>query len=117
MARKPGRPKREIDYEAVGKLASIFCTQQEIAAFIDVPLSTCQHNAEFKQVYAKGHETAKISLRRKQYKLADRNASMAIFLGKNYLGQRDVQDERDDRKPETHDFKFELVKKDDDDES
>jgi hypothetical protein len=30
-----------------------------------------------------------MSLRRKQWKLADKSASMAIFLGKNYLGKRD----------------------------
>ena len=30
-----------------------------------------------------------MSLRRKQFKLADANASMAIFLGKNYLQQKD----------------------------
>ena len=31
----------------------------------------------------------KISLRRNQLKLSEKSASMAIFLGKNYLGQRD----------------------------
>ena len=30
-----------------------------------------------------------MSLRRIQYKLAEKNTSMAIFLGKQYLGQRD----------------------------
>jgi hypothetical protein len=32
---------------------------------------------------------AKVSLRRKQLSLADKNAPAAIFLGKNYLGQKD----------------------------
>ena len=32
-----------------------------------------------------------MSLRRKQWNLAESNASMAIFLGKNYLNQRDQQ--------------------------
>jgi len=31
-------------------------------------------------------------LRRTQFKLADTHAGMAIFLGKNYLGQRDLFD-------------------------
>ena len=30
-----------------------------------------------------------MSLRRIQYKLAEKNTAMAIFLGKQYLGQRD----------------------------
>lgn len=99
MARKPGRPQTVIDYEIVEKLASIFCTQEEIAAFLSVPLSTCQKRDEFRKVYKKGLETAKISLRRKQFKLADKNATMAIFLGKNYLGQRDFKETED---PKAH---------------
>lgn len=31
----------------------------------------------------------KIRLRRNQLKLSEKSAAMAIFLGKNYLGQRD----------------------------
>ena len=30
-----------------------------------------------------------MSLRRMQYKLAEKNTAMAIFLGKQYLGQKD----------------------------
>lgn len=30
-----------------------------------------------------------VSLRRKQFHLADKSPAMAIFLGKNYLGQSD----------------------------
>ena len=86
---KVGRPKKIINYEQVEKLASIFCTQEEIAAILDVSISTLQHNQEFLQVHKKGLQTAKMSLRRKQFKLADTNAGMAIFLGKNYLNQRD----------------------------
>ena len=31
-----------------------------------------------------------MSLRRTQFKLAEHNTSMAIFLGKQYLGQKDI---------------------------
>lgn len=31
-----------------------------------------------------------IALRRAQWRLAERNAAMAIWLGKQYLGQRDI---------------------------
>lgn len=84
-----GRPKKEINYKLVESLASIFCTQEEIANIIDVSVRTMQRDEEFCRVYKKGLDTAKSSLRRKQWKLADNSASMAIFLGKNYLGQRD----------------------------
>ena len=91
-----GRPRKKIDYETVEKLAHIFCTQEEIATFLDLSLSKLKHDAKFLHVYKKGREGAKMSLRRIQFKLAEKNAGMAIFLGKNYLDQKDNRDlERD----------------------
>lgn len=86
---KVGRPKFQIDYEAVKKLASIMCTQEEIAAFLGCSVDTLQRDETFCGLYKTGRETGKMSLRRMQWKLAERNTSMAIFLGKQYLGQRD----------------------------
>lgn len=82
-----GRPLAPIDEEQVLKLAQMMCTQREIAAFFDVSVDTI-HN-RFSDIINKGHEIGKMSLRRKQWKLAEKNAAMAIFLGKNYLGQSD----------------------------
>lgn len=42
-------------------------------------------SAYFQQKSAPG----KISLRRKQFRMAESNAAMAIWLGKQYLGQKD----------------------------
>lgn len=84
------RPKKIIDYEAVEKLANIQCTQEEIANFLDLSVRTLQRDEEFCRVYKKGQEAGKMSLRRIQYKLAEKNTAMAIFLGKQYLGQRDI---------------------------
>lgn len=89
-----GRPKKEINYEQVEKLAAIMCTQEEIATFFDVHPSTLRRNPEFCTAYKKGQGVGKMSLRRIQVKLAEKNASMAIFLGKQYLGQRDVVESR-----------------------
>ena len=87
---KTGRPKKEINYKLAESLASIFCTEEEIASVLDISVRTLQRDEEFCRVFKKGKEVAKSSLRRIQYKLAERNASMAIFLGKQYLGQKDV---------------------------
>lgn len=84
------RPKKEIDYEAVEKLASIQCTQEEIANFLNLSVRTLQRDEEFCRLYKKGQDNGKMSLRRYQFKLAEKNTSMAIFLGKQYLGQRDI---------------------------
>lgn len=43
----------------------------------------------FSPVYAVKRQAGKMSLRRMQWRLAERNASMAIFLGKQFLGQTD----------------------------
>lgn len=88
-----GRPKKPIDYETVEKLASIQCTQEEIANFLELSVRTLQRDEEFCRLYKKGQDSGKMSLRRTQFKLAEKNPSMAIFLGKQYLGQRDIIEE------------------------
>ena len=86
-----GRPKKIIDYETVEKLAAIMATQEEIGAFLDISVRTLQRDEEFCRVYKKGLDKGKMSLRRKQFELADRNATMGIWLGKQYLDQKDKQ--------------------------
>lgn len=88
--KKIGRPKFKIDYTAVKKLASIMCTQEEIASFLGCSVDTLQRDETFCGIYKEGKENGKMSLRRMQWKLAERSYAMAIFLGKQYLGQRDV---------------------------
>ena len=88
--KKLGRPKFKIDYEAVKKLASIMCTQEEIASFLGCSVDTLQRDETFCGLYKEGRETGKMSLRRMQWKLAEKSYAMAIFLGKQYLSQRDV---------------------------
>lgn len=83
------RPKFKIDYDMVEKLAGIQCTQQEIASFLGCSVDTLQRDETFCGLYKKGQENGKMSLRRMQFKLAEKNTAMAIWLGKQYLGQRD----------------------------
>jgi len=85
-----GRPKFQIDYETVRKLASIMCTEREIASFLGCDERTLQRDEEFCRIFKEGKETGKMSLRRMQWKLAEKSFAMAIFLGKQYLGQKDV---------------------------
>ena len=76
------RPKKEIDYVAVEKLANIQCTQEEIASFLGLSVRTLQRDEEFCRIYKKGQDNGKMSLRRMQFKLADKNPTMAIWLRK-----------------------------------
>ena len=85
--KKTGRPLTKIDPDQVLKLAQIMCTHEEIGAFFNVDKSTI--SKRFSTIVAKGHEMGKMSLRRKQFKLCDKSAAMCIWLGKQYLGQKE----------------------------
>lgn len=90
-----GRPRKEIKQDVFEKLCALFCTEEEIADFFDCTIDTinnwCKrtYNDTFLEVYRKKKVGGKISLRRSQIRLAEKSAAMAIFLGKNYLGQKD----------------------------
>lgn len=94
MARM-GRPPKRIDKRQFESLCAIQCTAPEVCAVLDVSDKTLEkwckeeYGETFSVVFAKKRELGKGSLRRAQWKLAEKNAAMAIFLGKNYLGQTD----------------------------
>lgn len=96
-----GRPRKELDQSQFEKLCGLQCTQEEIAGFFDVSTDTvdrwCKrtYDANFAEVYKNHSGRGKIALRRYQMHLAETNASMAIFLGKQYLGQKDIQNSDD----------------------
>lgn len=94
---KVGRPKTEINQDQFEKLCGMQCTLEEIAGFFnccdDTINNWCKevYGDNFSGVFKNKSVGGKISLRRTQFKIAEKgNASMAIFLGKQYLGQRDV---------------------------
>lgn len=90
-----------IDQIQFEKLCGLQCSKGEIAGFFDVSEDSidryCKKNygESFAVVLSKKSAQGKISLRRAQFKLAERSAAMAIFLGKNYLGQKDNIEEVD----------------------
>lgn len=93
----PGRPPIPIDYEVVRRLATIQCTDAEIAAMVEMtPEGFCkrkQRDNELLQAIEKGREQGKMSIRRMQYRAAEKgNATMLIWLGKQFLGQRDQRE-------------------------
>ena len=111
VKRKVGRPKLNIDYETVSKLARMMCTMQEIASFLDVSINFLEKDAEFIRVYKKNIDNGKISLRRSQLKLADSgNCTMNIWLGKQYLGQTDKVESKNEN-VETSDIVFDKLAK------
>jgi hypothetical protein len=77
----------------ISELGKLFCAQEEVAAVLGVCRRTLSsflgECTEAKESWEDGLMHAKVSLRRKQLALADKNAPAAIFLGKNYLAQKD----------------------------
>lgn len=94
MART-GRPKVEIDQGQFEKLCKMQCTLPEIAGWFSCSEDTVQrwckrtYKQTFAVVFARLREGGKASLRATQFKLAQKSPAMAIFLGKNWLGQTD----------------------------
>lgn len=84
-----GRPPSDIDKEQVYKLAQLWCTQEEIAAHLDVSVDTLDNH--FSDLIKKGKEEGKASLRRMQWRSAlEGNVAMQIWLGKTILKQRET---------------------------
>lgn len=82
-----GRPRLDIDPDKVRLLAECFCTNEEIAAKLGCSPDTLTRR--FADAIKSGRECAKTILREYQFKLAKTNPAMAIWLGKQYLGQRE----------------------------
>lgn len=98
MAGKPGRPKivwDEKQYRQFESLCAMQATVHEIEDVLQIDHKTinrlCKeyYHLDYSQAYKKYSLTGRISLRRMQFKLAEKSPAMAIFLGKNYLGQTD----------------------------
>ena len=94
--RKGETPAQDrINKKEFEKLCSLQCTLLEICDWFDVEDDTlnlwCRntYGKTFSEVFKVKRGTGQISLRRTQWQLAQKNPSMAIFLGKQYLGQTD----------------------------
>lgn len=118
-----GAPTKEIDFEQLDKLLKIGATGEEVAHYFDVNYDTLNARIieKFKLTFSEYHKKHaaefKTSLRRLQIRSAmgetekDANGNstgrytvppsvtMQIWLGKQYLGQKDKKDITTDDKP------------------
>lgn len=96
-----GRPKKEISQRQFEELCKIQCTEEEICAVLDVNTDTlctfCKetYGKTFSEVFKSKRQGGKASLRRNQWKMAEKNVTMAIWLGKQFLGQSDNPNEEE----------------------
>ena len=84
-----GRPKKDIDLDILGNLASIGCTQEEIGGVMGISARSLQRN--YAEIIEVNKNKGKASLRKKMWENAIRkgNPNMQIFLSKNVLGMKD----------------------------
>lgn len=93
-----GLPQKEIILDQVIYWIGIQATAQEIASSFHVSLSTLERaiyesfKCSFDDLRKSCEGTGKLSLRRYQFKQAEKNCSMAIWLGKQWLGQKDHEE-------------------------
>ena len=81
-------------------MASIGCTNKEIASVLNVSTKTIQRSDDASETIKAGHEKLRASLRRMQFTSANNgNVTMQIWLGKQFLNQKDRQEISTDELP------------------
>lgn len=96
---KTGRPKFIIDWADFDKLCHLQCSLREISAWLDCSEDTIERRVKedkgmsFADYFDIKRGKGRVSLRRKQYDVAmSGSVPMLIFLGKQYLNQKDKQE-------------------------
>ena len=93
-----GRNNIPVPPDEVELMASIGCTDREIAEYFGINDDTLRYN--LKDFLINGRQQLKNSLRRAQLRVAlDGNATLLIWLGKQILGQAENPVNTDDNKP------------------
>jgi len=96
---KGGRPRKKIDYGILENLCQIQATGDECAAVLGMNYDTLSRNLKvdghggFPDYYKKHSAVGRASLRRKQMQVAmSGDKTLLVWLGKNYLEQKDRQE-------------------------
>jgi hypothetical protein len=98
---KVGRPVKDIDWNLVDNACLMHATEAEIAGLLDINIDTLaiairkEFDMTFPEYFAIKSAGGKMSLRRKQYtKAMEGNVTMQIWLGKQWLGQSDKMESK-----------------------
>lgn len=92
-----GPRQKVVPPDDVYRLATMGCTDRDIAEWFDISESTLRYN--FSSYLQRARSQLKQRLRQAQLKAAfDGNSALLIWLGKQYLGQSDSPMNSDDTK-------------------
>jgi hypothetical protein len=93
MGRPPKIVADDKTLQTLSGLAKIQCTTKEASAVLGISEPTfidfLKREPKARETWDNGRPSGRASLRRLQFKLAETNAAMAIWLGKQYLEQSD----------------------------
>lgn len=90
--------KKQVDRELIRKLANIQCTNGEIAEVVGI--SEAALKRRFSKLIDSARQEGRQSLRRAQWQKAhDGDTRLMIFLGKQYLGQKDNPEDGENKAP------------------
>jgi len=93
--KKVGRPERDFEKKTFENLCFVQSPKNEMEFILHTDHRVINkwclrtYEADFDLCYKRFGAGGKASLRRDQFRMARNNASMAIWLGKQYLGQKD----------------------------
>lgn len=110
-----GRPRIEVDVDLLAKLCQLQCTAEECAHVLGLSVDTIDRRLKeegwdgFEAFAGENNSMGKVSLRRSQFQLASAgNATMLIWLGKQWLGQKDKIEDEDEEDAPPLEIKFEV---------
>jgi hypothetical protein len=93
-----GRNKTVVNPDEVEHLASLGCTDREIAQYFEVSESTLRY--QLSAFLTKGRHKLRTTLRQAQLRVAlEGNPTLLIWLGKNLLSQSDAGLTNEDNRP------------------
>ncbi len=83
----------DIDLEELERLSALQATDQEVASWFGVTTRTIERKRKqpgFAEAMERGKAKGRLTIRRAQLRMLEQgNATMGIWLGKQYLGQTD----------------------------
>lgn len=98
LARVVGRNKVPVPFDEVEHLASLGCTDTDIAAYFGITDDSLRRG--FAENLMFGRHKLKMSLRQTQLRVAlEGNVPMLIWLGRNMLNQNEVGAANEDNRP------------------
>ena len=105
MTKPVVKPRKELDAGIIKRMASVMCTNEEIAFALGCSADTIERR--YKDLIHAGKAEARGTLRRKQWEIAmTGNVPMLIWLGKQWLKQREP--EKEEAKDQVEEIKVTL---------